>query len=179
MRYLIAFSLSDTVTSTLAQVYEQVFNQPLPVKWLHLTLVSPFTINHEADSPEPRLPLTHALGQINSIYTQPTYRFALPAVFTQKGKTLLHLPVLPREPLIITHDQLVINLADHVTFDLTPYDINALPAFFPHVTLDYDLTHSLNQLDQNVTSMAVEGLSFTLSTPALYCETTPTNWEII
>lgn len=176
MRYLIAFSLADSLTVSLTAIYETVFTIPLPIKWLHITLVSPFTLVHETDSPDPHIPVTHALQQMSSSFTQPTYRFGPPAMFTQKQKQILHLPVIPKEPLIALHDQLVINLADHVSYDFTPFDYPFLPAYLPHLSLAYNTPELTPEQTLSLTTLTAP-LTFTLSLPVLYQETAPTIWD--
>jgi 2'-5' RNA ligase len=157
MRYLIAVPLPQEQADLLRHLYHQTYRKPLTIKFLHLTLIPPFLFTSA-----PHLPEVPTLDN--------SFHFAPAAVFTQYQRRILYLPVLPPEPLRAIHNQLARILKNQIILDTKPYTNQEVPAFLPHITLDYKFT--ADPADFSPPQAAI-----TLPAPELFQEHGPGLWK--
>jgi hypothetical protein len=155
---MLAIPLPKTQADLLRSLFKKTYNKPLTIKFLHLTLVPPFSFTPPLPLPDLTLPADQ------------TYHFGPPALFTQHQRRIFYLPVLPALPLKEAHDRLTRALKDHISLDTAPYSDHKIPAFLPHVTLDYKFT-------ADPAAFTAPTTSFTLPAVQLLQERGPGLWE--
>ena len=158
MRLLIASLLKANSDQLLRQAYATAFGQECRIKTLHLTFIPPFTTS------DPSI--------IQNYLTTPlrptSFTTGSPSIFSLR-RQILYLPLFPTLPLESFYQSLFPQLRPLITFESPDFPPDTIPAFLPHLTLDYDFTFPLH--------WDIPALSVDLVQPQLLLEHQPGIWK--
>ena len=158
MRLLIASLLKPDSDQLLRQAYANTFGHKCRIKTLHLTFIPPFTTS------DPSI--------IQNYLTTPlhptSFTTGSPGIFS-RHRQILYLPLHPTPPLESYYRSLFPLLRPLITFESSDFPPDTIPAFLPHITLDYDFTYPLH--------WSLPALSVDLTQPQLLLEHQPGIWK--
>jgi hypothetical protein len=163
-RYLLAITLPSSVETALRDSYLQVFGKPLPVRTLHCTFIPPFVLKKG----QTLVSLKALLKDTPPLIEQ--FSFGAPGLFVLKSRKIAYVQVLPSEPLQKIYDSIIEATKPIVDIETKAFKDNKLPAYLPHVTLNYNFRGDIAQFVPPSTT-------FPIPSPQLLTETGPGFWR--
>lgn len=165
MRYLIAIPLPQALADELRRRFQKIYHEPLRVKFIHSTMIPPFTIK-DAET------LVHVTSYLNELPEwQTQFQFGKPGMF-RHSRNIFYVPLIEENQTSELHDvytRLVKKLRPLITIEATDFKKNELPRFLAHVTLSYNFSGDMNAL-------LLPTDSFSLPKPQLLQESGPGLW---
>ena len=132
IRYFVAVPITLETVFGLKEYYRKYFYSEIPIKNVHMSLISTFFLQEGKKEEE----LFTRLKEIKFLPFMA--RFSNLGVFEQKGKRILYVKVVPEMEcgqLSKLVEKSLNNLTDVDTF---PFTSGVVPTFEAHVTLNYD-----------------------------------------
>lgn len=165
-RYLIAVPLSEEVRQKLNEICISLTGKPSTVRFPHITLVPPFTLNNNVTE-------VQAVEAIRSLPFSPfTASIEGPELFHQKERNILVIKIGPNDVFEQYANSLSTLLAPVMEIDTTPYTQGSVPAFRAHTTLEYNTSlTSVSGVQEK------QNISWTIGRFGLYKEIGPGQWE--
>jgi 2'-5' RNA ligase len=159
MRYVVAYEIPPYVGQVLKDGYSRVTGREMPANNLHISLIYPFHI-YPTHSEE------WVVNRLNNFHFESIdSRLTKIDVFEQ-NKKLLYVKVEPYEDYYASH--LIVNriLRSGIQIDTKPFKSGTLPAYMPHIVVDYDFDG--DELTLHSLSLEKIGAWFDSGYPRLY-----------
>ncbi len=169
--YIIVYSLPKPIEEKIRKAYLEVFNKPLPIKNLHLTLLPPFSLIEKDGLNKIKAYLRkNKILKINASISTPN-------LFVNPGETILYLPVEPKKEISKFYEKLSTFSKDLIKIETSLYHTDEIPPFLPHISLNYDFTFNSKSLTG--LSEKLDNVNFILSKPTLMIKNASGSWETI
>lgn len=170
-RYFVATPLPSHCIDALHALCVQITGHTSPVRFHHITLVSPFTLLDEHD-------LQRCIDAVRT-YTFPSFSAHIShlGTFHQLDRTLLVAHVEPHDVLGQHASHLNQTLSPYIQLDTTPYTDGVVPAFDAHTTLDYNTM--LIVPESSLSTYDVGNIQWDIHSLKMYKEVEQGKWETV